>query len=351
MKKPFIFFTGGGTAGHVFPNLPLIRKFEEFYTPLYIGSRGGMEAGIVRGWGIPYQEISSGKLRRYFSFKNFLDIFKVVHGIIQSLYFILKYKPVFIFSKGGFVSVPLGVASFLTRTPFYLHEADRSIGLANKIGALFAQKVFLSFDEGGDDKKYLYTGLPLRADFFKKETEKTFEEICDISKDKPVLLVTGGSSGAASLNKLVWENLESLAEKFLVVHLTGKGKMNEEKKHPFYIQKEFEGEGMIDLMKYADVIVSRAGAGTLFEILSLAKPALFIPLPLSQSRGDQIENVTFFKDKKVFDVLYEEDIPTADFVSRVQTLLKEKENYEKRIKALELPDATSLIYSHIHHKK
>ena len=127
--------------------------------------------------------------------------------------------------------------------------------------------------------------------------------------------------------------------------------MNEKKKNPSYIQKEFEGEAMIDVIKYADVIVSRAGAGTLFEILTLGKPALFIPLPLSQSRGDQIENVAFFKDKKVFDVLYEKDISTVDFVSRTETLLKEKENYKKRIKALELPDAASLIYSHIHHKK
>jgi UDP-N-acetylglucosamine--N-acetylmuramyl-(pentapeptide) pyrophosphoryl-undecaprenol N-acetylglucosamine transferase len=351
MKKPFIFFTGGGTAGHVFPNLPLIYKCEEFYTPLYIGSRGGMEAGIVRGWGIPYQEISSGKLRRYFSFKNFLDIFKVALGVMQSLYFILKYKPIFIFSKGGFVSVPLAVASFLTRTPFYLHEADRSIGLANKIGALFAQKVFLSFNEGADDKKYLYTGLPLRSDFFKKETQKTFEEIYGTPKEKPVLLVTGGSLGASSLNNLVWDNLEALAEKFLIVHLAGKGKMNEKKKHPSYIQKEFEGEAMIDVMKYADVIVSRAGAGTLFEILTLGKPALFIPLPLSQSRGDQIENVAFFQDKKVFDVLYEEDISTTDFVSRLQVLLTEKEEYKKRIAELKLPNAADLIYSYIHHKK
>jgi len=314
---------------------------------VYVGSFSGIEKDIVSSWGVVYKEIHAGKLRRYFSFQNALDFFKTFLGIISSIFLILKYKPVFVFSKGGFVSVPLAIASFFTRTVFYIHEADRTTGLANRISSVFARKVFLSFDENKKSDKYIYTGLPLRGDFFNQKTNKTFFEIFGFEKNKPLLLVTGGSLGSVSINEQIRSNLDSLLLEFDIFHITGKDNINIWIDKKGYKQVEFLRDDMSDALKYADIIVGRAGAGTIFEILTLKKLALFIPLTLDQSRGDQIENLEYFKDKNVFEVLFEEDFEKVNIKEKILEMFKNKNVYIKNIENLKLENSVDRILKEI----
>lgn len=298
MSKKII-LTGGGTAGHVTPNLALLPRLRaEGYEIHYIGTADGIEKSLVGGLeGVTYHTISAGKLRRYFSLKNLTDPFKVVGGIFQAKRIINKVKPDVVFSKGGFVSVPVVIAA-KGMAPIVAHESDYTPGLANKITARFADKVCVTFE---DTLKYVgakgvHTGTPIRPELYGGDRQRGLD-FTGFSGEKPILLTMGGSQGAQAINDALRSALPRLTRSFDIIHLCGKGKKDASIAEPGYVQYEYISKELPDLFAAADIILSRAGANAIFEFLALAKPALLIPLPLSASRGDQILNAGYFARK------------------------------------------------------
>lgn len=279
MKK--IVLTGGGTAGHVTPNIALIPYLKkEGYDVYYIGSNGGMEEELIKKCGIPYYGVSSGKLRRYFDKKNFSDIFKVLKGILQSKHIIKKIKPDVVFSKGGFVAVPVVVGAALNKVNVVCHESDITPGLANKLAMPFAKAVCTTFPEAVKhikDNKGIHTGTPIRDMLFKGSKEKGFE-MCGFSGNKPVILIMGGSQGSVKVNNSVRELLGKLLPKYDIVHLCGKGNLDENLNNKEgYKQFEYVSDELPNLFAMADMVISRAGSNAICEFLALHKPMLLIP--------------------------------------------------------------------------
>ncbi|MDR2802733.1 MAG: undecaprenyldiphospho-muramoylpentapeptide beta-N-acetylglucosaminyltransferase [Treponema sp.] len=297
-----IVFTGGGTGGHIYPGLAAASALREICEcrVMWIGSKNKADRVIVEGAGIQFVEISSGKLRRYISFRNFTDIFRIIGGIISSLLLLKKYKPALLFSKGGFVSVPPAAAAFMLRIPVFTHESDFSPGLATKINAYFAKKIFTSYEQTAEffNKKYLskiiVSGNPVRAEFYAANPEAGCLFL-QIPAGERILLVLGGSQGAAELNGLVDSCLDELTHFFFVVHQAGPNV--EEKRLPRYIRLPYIKEEMPDVLAAAALVLGRAGAGTVWECAAAGKPMILIPLSGSATRGDQVENAKFFVDK------------------------------------------------------
>ena len=308
MKK--ILFTGGGSAGHVSVNVALIPEFKKNgYEISYIGSKTGIENEMIRK--IPevkYYKISSGKLRRYFSWENFIDPFKVLKGIVDSLLVLKKEKPNFVFSKGGFVSVPVCIAARLLKIPVVLHESDLTPGLANKINIKFCNHIFTTFE---DTQKFLpkgkasLIGAIVRDDIYTGDANLAYE-LTGFTSEKPVMLVMGGSLGSKILNDYIWNNIDELTKKYQIVHLVGKGLLNDSVEKEGYKQYEFLAKELFDVLKITDFAVSRAGANALYEFLALDLPPILVPLGTNQSRGDQIENAKFF-EKNGFALVIQED--------------------------------------------
>ncbi len=297
MKK--IVLTGGGTAGHVTPNIALIPFLKEAgYEIAYVGSYNGIEKSLMEDLGIPYTGIATGKLRRYLDPKNFTDPFRIIKGFGEAKKFLKQYKPDVIFSKGGFVSVPVVRAAGSLNIPCVIHESDMTPGLANKLCYGSAVKICCNFPETVSSlpqKKAVLTGTPIRTELFTGDAAKG-RELCGFTDDKPVLMVTGGSLGAMAVNQAVRDALPSLLEKYNVVHLCGKNKVdNMMLTIPGYRQFEYIKDEMKDLFALADVIISRAGANAICEILALKKPNILIPLPSKASRGDQLLNAKSFE--------------------------------------------------------
>ena len=314
-----IILTGGGSAGHVIPNLTLLPDLlHDGWDVHYIGSRNGVEAALARRDGMAYHAISTGKLRRYFDIKNFTDPFKVIAGIFQSIYLILKLKPAVIFSKGGFVAVPVVLAGRLLGVPSVIHESDRSQGLANKICTPLAKKICFAFKESIDElppkhrAKAVYTGAPVRDRLGGGDAAAGYG-LCGFHDKKPVLLAIGGSQGSASLNRIVRAALPGLLEKWQVAHICGKGNMDESLCGiNGYKQFEYVGDALPDLYKICRAAVSRAGSNTIFELLYLKIPSVLIPLPLSISRGDQLLNAADFEAHGYCIKLDEHDIESEE---------------------------------------
>lgn len=294
-----ILLTGGGTAGHVTPNLALLPQLRaEGYTIHYIGTREGIERDLLaKEADISYHAISAGKLRRYFSLKNLVDPFRVVRGIFQARRIVKKVKPDVVFSKGGYVSVPVVMAAY-RKAPIVTHESDYTPGLANKIAARFADTVCVTFEDTLRymGKKGVYTGTPIRPALFAGKAAKGLA-FTGFSGARPILLAMGGSQGAQAINDVLREALPCLTQTFDIIHLCGKCKLCEGIDDPAYKQYEYVSEELPDLLACADIILSRAGANAVFEFLALAKPALLIPLPCNCSRGDQILNAQYFSRK------------------------------------------------------
>lgn len=308
MKR--IILTGGGTAGHVTPNLALLPSLKtEGYDVQYIGSYEGMEKSLVEDYGIPYHGISSGKLRRYFDLKNFTDPFRVIKGFSEAKKLMKELKPDIVFSKGGFVSVPVVVAAKSCKIPVIIHESDMTPGLANKLSFSSAVKICCNFPETINNlpaDKAVLTGSPIRAELMLGDAQAA-EKICGFADDKPVIMVVGGSLGAVAVNKIIRAILPRLSDKFNVLHLCGKGKLDESLVGtPGYYQMEYAKDEMKDLFALADIVVSRAGANAICEFLALHKPNILIPLPASASRGDQLLNAESFR-KQGFSVVLDED--------------------------------------------
>ncbi|MBR1443751.1 MAG: undecaprenyldiphospho-muramoylpentapeptide beta-N-acetylglucosaminyltransferase [Firmicutes bacterium] len=351
-----IVLTGGGTAGHVTPNIALIPQLEkEGYKITYIGSHTGIEKELITALNIPYYSISSGKLRRYVNIKNFTDAFRVVKGMGDALLLLRKLKPDIVFSKGGFVSVPVVIAAAMLRIPVIIHESDITPGLANKFSVPFASAVCASFPEALEhipkEKAHL-TGSPIRPILFEGDKKKGLD-FCMFDDKKPVLLVMGGSLGSVKINTALRNNIDKLLEDFQIVHLCGKGNLDmslSSKKG--YRQFEYLSFELPDIIAAADIIVSRAGANSIFEFLALKKPTLLIPLPLSASRGDQILNAASFEKQGFSKVLAEENITDKTFISAVSSLYTDREKYISAMKKEASLDSvkviTDLIRSYIH---
>lgn len=311
-----IVITGGGTAGHITPNLALIPLLQERgWTVHYIGSKAGMERELAgRLPGVTYHGISSGKLRRYLDPKNLTDPFRVVAGTAQAARLLRRLKPQVVFSKGGFVSVPVAYAARMTGIPLVLHESDLSPGLANRMAMPSATRICTTFPETAEKlgAKARHTGTPIRGELFEGDAARGFSRCGFDPSGLPVLLMMGGSLGAASVNAVLRQALPKILRTFRVIHICGKGNLDETLAGtPGYAQFEYVGEGLADLFAASSLIVSRAGANSIFEFLALKKPMLLIPLPLSASRGDQIENAKSFASQGLARVLPQEGM-TAD---------------------------------------
>ncbi len=345
MKK--ILLTGGGTAGHVTPNIALIPSLQKLnYDIRYIGSYDGIEKKLIEEMGIPYTGISSGKFRRYMSAKNFTDPFRVIKGYGEAKKFIKEFKPDILFSKGGFVSVPVVLACKKYKVPIIIHESDMTPGLANKISIPYAKVVCHNFPETKNylpEGKSLLTGSPIRAELMQGDKNAGLK-LCGFTSDKPVIMVTGGSLGALSLNKAVRDALPELLKDFQIVHLCGKGKTDESLVNtPGYIQFEYIKEEMKDLFAMADVIISRAGANAICEIQALCKPNILVPLPATASRGDQILNAESFKNQGFSEVLDEETLTTGTLLQTVRSVYKNRQHYIDTMKSSRVDNAVNTI--------
>lgn len=333
-KFKTVVLTGGGTVGHVMLNKLIIPEFKSYQLePIYIGSKKGIEKDIISETDIEYYSISSGKLRRYLSFENVLDIFKVLKGILDARRRLKKVKPEFVFSKGGFVSVPVVIAARSLKIPVFIHESDLSPGLANKLASKFATKIFVTFRktlEALPESKAEYIGPIIREELQAKPTQKGFK-LTQFSEDKQVLLVMGGSLGAQSINTFIREHLDEITKLYQVIHLCGKGNLDHSIENPQYKQFEFVTKELPDLFGISDIVVGRSGSNAIFEFLLNKKPMLLIPLPKSQSRGDQIENAYYFKSQKYAEVLEEEDLNINDFKQLLNKLENNRTDIVKRM--------------------
>lgn len=348
MKKK-ILFTGGGTAGHVMPNLALFPQLLAEGCELhYVGTKDGIERELIEGRaGITYHAIRSGKLRRYFDWKNFTDPFRVVAGVAEAGAVMRKVRPDVVFSKGGFVSVPVVLAARSHGVPVVTHESDYTPGLANRINARFAAKICVTFEDtlvyAGN--KGVHTGTPIRPELYLGKRAKGLGFL-GFSGEKPVLLVMGGSLGAAAVNDAVRGALGALTQSFDVAHLCGKDKLDAKLLcESCYRQFEFVGPELPDVFAATDVIVSRAGANAVFEFLALAKPALLIPLPLSASRGDQILNAGYFARKGYSMVLEQEKLTPQTLPDAVNDLYDRRLSFVATMSGEALADGTDEVLS------
>lgn len=342
-----IVFTGGGTAGHVTPNIALFPAVKEAgYEISYIGSYEGIEKELITGQGVTYYGISSGKFRRYFSWKNFSDPFQVVKGYFQAKKLLKKLKPNIVFSKGGFVSVPVVMAAKKCKIPCIIHESDITPGLANKLAIPSATKVCANFPETLNylpKEKAVLTGSPIRKELFTGNKIKGLD-FCGFTANKPVLLVIGGSTGAASVNNAIRDLLPTLLQQFQVIHLCGKGKTDESfHGREGYVQFEYINKELKDLFAAADVIVSRAGANAICELLALKKPNILIPLSAAASRGDQILNAESFERQGFSYVLKEEDVTNETLLSAVNEVYENREKYVAAMNESKLNHAIETI--------
>ena len=328
---PKIILTGGGTAGHVTPNIALLPRLkEEGFEILYVGSYDGIERKLIQKEGIPYRGISSGKLRRYFDLKNFTDPFRVLKGFAEAASIIKEFQPDVVFSKGGYVSVPVVRAAGMKHIPVVIHESDMTPGLANKLSYGAASKICCNFPETFSllpEDKAVLTGSPIRAELLSGDREKA-RELTGFTPDKPVLLVIGGSLGSRAVNEAVRRDLPLLLEEFSVLHLCGKGNLDESLMGTKdYLQFEYVSEELKDYFALADIMVSRAGANSICEILALRKPNVLIPLSAKASRGDQILNAQSFEKQGYSLVLEEENMNDQSLMDAVHKVWSEKDSY------------------------
>ena len=324
--------TGEGTAGHVTPNIALIPTLkQEGWNVQYIGSKTGIEKELIEKEGIPYHGIASGKLRRYLSVENMKDPFKVVKGLFDAYSILKKLKPNVVFSKGGYVTVPVVLASKMLGIPVIIHESDITPGLANRIASKGAKTICVNFPETlqyvGD--KGVLTGTPIRKELFEGSKSKGMQ-LCHFTQQKPVLLMMGGSLGSVKINTCLREALDDLINKYNIVHICGKGNVDEGLKDKAgYCQFEYVSGELPHLFAMTDVMLSRAGANALAEIVALRIPSLLIPLSQAASRGDQILNAASMEKQGYCKVIQEEDLTKEALVQALEALYVQKRTYQE----------------------
>ena len=319
-----IVLTGGGSSGHVTPNIALLPALKQAgYIIHYIGSRDGIEKQLIEKEKITYHAISTGKLRRYFDLKNFTDAFRVVGGLRQAYSLLGILKPSVVFSKGGFVSCPVVWAAWLRRIPVVIHESDMTPGLTNKLSIPFAKTVCYTFPESKPHipaKKGIRTGIPIREELMTGDRLKG-KSICGFNNEKPVVMVIGGSQGSEKINGVIRATLKDLLNYFNVCHICGKGNIQQELENKKgYKQFEYISEEQKHIFALADLVISRAGATVLFELLALKKPNLLIPLTKQASRGDQILNAASFEKQGFSIVLDEEKLNAESLIESIHDL-------------------------------
>lgn len=345
MKR--IILTGGGTAGHVTPNIALIPRLkEEGYDIHYIGSYDGIEKKLIEDMKIPYHGISSGKLRRYFDVKNFSDPFRVVKGYGEAARLIKSLKPDVVFSKGGFVSVPVVMAAKNHKVPAIIHESDMTPGLANKLCIPCATKVCCNFPEAMEHlpkEKAVLTGTPIRQELFKGDPLEAVK-FTGLDANKPTILVVGGSSGSVKVNEAVRECLDDLLKNYQVIHLCGKDKVDPAyDNRTGYVQYEYIKKELSALLAFADIVISRAGANAICELQALAKPNVLIPLGSNASRGDQILNAESFEKQGFSYVLLEENLTKEALLEAVQQVYDRRADYKKTMEASQMTNSIEKI--------
>lgn len=341
-----ILLTGGGTAGHVMGNLAILPGLKEKgYEVIYVGSKKGIEKGLIEKESLKYFPISSGKLRRYFDLENVTDVFKVIKGVFDAVGVIRREKPDLIFSKGGFVTVPVSVAAKIMGVPFIGHESDITPGLANKLASRFAEKILVTFPETVKyfSGKGVLVGSPIRGELYKGVREKGLE-FARVRGDKPVLLIMGGSQGSAFLNNLIREDLSELKKRFSIIHLVGKDNRDTSiTEDDSYRQFEYVADELKDVMAATDFTISRAGSNAIYEYLALRIPALLIPLGLDSSRGDQILNAESFEKQGFSLLLKEEDADKDSLLQKIDELIEKKDTLKAAMAKTKLSDAVGEI--------
>jgi UDP-N-acetylglucosamine--N-acetylmuramyl-(pentapeptide) pyrophosphoryl-undecaprenol N-acetylglucosamine transferase len=346
-KVKKIVLTGGGSAGHVTPNIALIPALQRAGFEIhYIGSYTGIEKRLIDDYDIPYYGISTGKLRRYFDPKNFSDPFRVLKGFSEATKILRQIQPDIVFSKGGYVAVPVVRAAGILKIPYIVHESDMTPGLANKLSMTGAKKICCNFPETMrllPAEKAVLTGTPIREELENGSREEG-KKLCGFEDDKPVLMVIGGSLGAQSVNETVRYALPRLLPYFNVVHICGKEKMDNLKLTvPGYKQFEYVRNELKDIFAMADIVVSRAGANSICELLALKKPNILIPLSTKASRGDQMLNARSFEQQGFSMVIDNDDLDEDILVETIDELYRNRDKYVEAMSKSNLHSATDTI--------
>lgn len=346
-----IIFTGGGSAGHVTPNLALIPMFlQEGWQVDYIGSENGIEKGLIEPLDhVRYHSIATGKLRRYIDIKNLTDPFRVIKGLGQAVGLMRRIKPNVVFSKGGFVAVPVVYAAKLCGIPVVSHESDMTPGLANKLCAPFVKAVCTTFPEAAAQiRRGVYTGTPLRQELYSGDRQKALKHF-RLSEQKPVLMMIGGSLGAVAVNTALREALPSLLPTFDVLHLCGKGNLDESLVGKNgYVQLEYVSQGMNDAFAAADLVLSRAGSNSICELLALHKPHVLIPYPKGgTSRGDQIDNAISFQKRGFSHVLMQDQMTPQSLADALIKTWNKRDIYIEKMKKEPSADGTKAVFEQI----
>ncbi len=347
-----ILFTGGGTAGHVTPNVALIEQFQkDGWDCVYVGSTRGIEKEIITRLSIRYNAIASGKLRRYFDWRNFVDPLFILFGFLQSLVICWRERPRVVFSKGGFVAVPVVIAAWMCRIPVVCHESDVTPGLANKLCFPFARKICLNFEESrqylpassASSGRVIVTGTPVRKSLLEGNALRG-RQFLGVKGDKPIVLVFGGSLGAKIINQQVRNVIAPLTEKFIIVHITGAGNIDGDlESTPHYIQKEFLLDEFGDVLAAASLVIARAGANTIYELLVMRKPHILIPLSARASRGDQLDNARTFNEAGYSIVIEEDDLNDVLFLSEVDSAFVRRLEIAAKLAEYEVRDSVTII--------
>lgn len=344
-----IVFTGGGTAGHVLPAKPIIDQFQDRGDHiLFIGSNTGLEQRLVADWGVEFKNITTGKLRRYLSVRNLVDAFRVPIGVIQAWLLLVKDKPQAVFSKGGYVAFPVVFAAWLLRIPVVAHESDLSPGLATRLCSPFVRTQCVTFAQTRTRaKRTVVTGTPVRAELLAGD-EARARIWLNLTSSRKILLVVGGSLGAEAINRVIHACIDDLAREFVVIHVCGKGNVEEGLRTiENYFQFEYIDEQWGDVLALADIVVSRSGANALFEFLTLGKPNVLIPLPLAQSRGDQLENAEMAEINGWSLVLPEERCNKDSLLATIELISKNLAHWQTKLQSFTAQDSATLIVTEI----
>jgi UDP-N-acetylglucosamine--N-acetylmuramyl-(pentapeptide) pyrophosphoryl-undecaprenol N-acetylglucosamine transferase len=344
-----IIFTGGGSAGHVTPNLVLISRLQQAkWEVAYIGSYQGIERELIARTKLRYYAISTGKLRRYFSWRNFSDPLKILWGIVQAGWYCYRFRPDVVFSKGGFVAFPVVVAARLLGIPTLVHESDLTPGLANRLSAYFASKVLLAFPQTqgyfSASKNSAITGTPVRPELLCGDSAAG-RRLAKLTTEKPIVLIIGGSLGAQKINEFIVANVSVILEEYQLIHICGSQPPLEDTVG--YAGFGYVHDALADLIAAADVVVSRAGATAIWELIATKKPHVLIPLSTQASRGDQIENARHFAALGVSRVLPEPELTLAAFLAEVTYLLQHRDELQATLSAQRVDGATEAILQHI----
>ncbi|KQL19632.1 undecaprenyldiphospho-muramoylpentapeptide beta-N-acetylglucosaminyltransferase [Cytobacillus solani] len=349
MNKTIV-FTGGGSAGHVTPNIAIISEMNKDWDIHYIGSKKGIEKELIQRLNIPYFGIHSGKLRRYADKENLIDIFRVMKGCFEARSILKKLKPSLVFSKGGFVSVPVILAAKTLKIPIYIHESDKTPGLANKISQRFATKIFTSFDETKHyfpAHKTFAIGSPIRKEIVNGTADKG-RKLLGYTNHLPILTIMGGSLGAKRINEVVRESLNQLTANYQIVHICGKNNLDGTiTTNSRYIQFEYVQDELPDILAATDIVITRGGSNAIFEFLALHIPMIIIPLGMHQSRGDQILNAKAF-EKKGFSLTLEEDrLNQKSLIDSLNSMNKNRSFYREKMKTSFQGDALQILVNEI----